>query len=152
MAKDLARGANRTQLVLGSVFVTLGALLAGLGVSQLLFWWSGTLAGLTIEPIVLPLSLVFLATGLPRLLRARRLRWLERHGVRVPAEVLEVIPTREVIDRRIPVVRLKLRVQPTDAPAFITELRWAVGFEPMAVGRRIEVRHRPGRPRWVATL
>jgi hypothetical protein len=70
----------------------------------------------------------------------------------VPAEVLEVIPTREVIDRRIPVVRLKLRVQPTDAPAFITELRWAVGFEPMAVGRRIEVRHRPGRPRWVATL
>jgi hypothetical protein len=144
--------ANRSQLVLGSVFVALGALLAGLGVSQLLFWWSGTLTGLTIEPIVLPLGLVFFLAGLPRLLRARRLRWLERHGVRVSAEVLEVTPTREVIDRRTPVVRLKLRVQPTDAPAFISEIRWAVGFEPMVVGRRIEVRHRPGRPRWVAPL
>ena len=72
--------AHRTQLVLGSVFTALGTLLVALGLAQLAFWWNGALSGLTIEPIVLPMGVVFLAVGVPKLLTARRLRWLERHG------------------------------------------------------------------------
>ncbi len=75
--------AHRTQLVLGGVFTTLGTLLLALGLAQLAFWWNGELSGLTIEPIVMPMGGVFLAVGLPRLLRARRLHWLERHGATV---------------------------------------------------------------------
>lgn len=144
--------AHRTQLVLGSVFTALGTLLVALGLAQLAFWWNGALSGLTIEPIVLPMGVVFLAVGVPKLLTARRLHWLERHGVVVGAEVLSVTPTREVIDRRIPVVRLTLRVEPTEGGAFTTEVRWPVGVQPMVPGRRVQVRHRPGRPRWVAPV
>jgi hypothetical protein len=60
--------AHRTQLVLGSVFTALGTLLVALGLAQLAFWWNGALSGLTIEPIVLPMGVVFLAVGVPKLL------------------------------------------------------------------------------------
>jgi hypothetical protein len=143
---------HRTQLVLGTVFTALGAMLLGLGGLQLAVWWNRSLSGLTIEPIVLPMGAVFVAFGLPRLLRARRELWLARHGVVVPAEVLTVVGTNEVIDKKFAVVRVTLRVEPPGAPHFTTELRWPVGFTPMTPGRRVEVRHRPGHPHWVAPI
>lgn len=143
---------HRTQLVLGSVFTVLGAMLLALGVLQLALWWNRSLSGLTLEPIVLPMGAGFVAVGLPRLLRARRVRWLVRHGVVVPAEVLAVAATNEVIDKKFHVVRVTLRVEPPNAAPFTTELRWPVGLTPMTPGRRVEVRHRPGHPQWVAPL
>jgi hypothetical protein len=45
-----------------------------------------------------------------------------------------------------------LRVKRVGGGAFTTEVRWPVGLQPMVPGRRVQVRHRPGRPRWVAPV
>lgn len=141
--------AERTQRALGLVFSILGAVLLGLGLLQLVVWWNGQLSGLTIEPIVVPLGLIFLLVGLPRLLEARRVGWLRRHGVTASAEVLAVASTRIVIDKRFPVLQLSLRVEPQGSEPFTTELRWPMGMQMLVPGNRVEVRCRPGRRRWV---
>ena len=142
--------AHSTRRVLGFVFTTLGALLLALGLAQLAFWWNRTLGGLTIEPIVVPLGLIFVGVGLPKLLTARRVAWLERHGVLADAEVITVTPTRQTLDR-VPVVEVELRLRTAAGQETTTRARWPLGAEAgrLVPGRRLRVRTRPGRPGWV---
>lgn len=143
--------AQKTLLMLGAVFTTLAVLLLGVAGAQLAFWWNRTLSGLTIEPVLVPMGLIFLAVGLPKLTRGLRERWLVRHGEEVDAEVLSVTHTRQTVDDRSAVMRLELKVRSSEGAEYTTRVRWPVGAtaQRMVPGRRIRVRIRPGRPAWV---
>lgn len=116
-----------TLLVLGGVFTGLGALLLLAGLAQLLFFWNRRASGITIEPIVLPMGLLFVIVG-GRFLRLELgARWLAKNGIDAQAEVLRIEQTREIVDRQQVVCRLGLRVHLPGQEPYDVSIRWLMG-------------------------
>ncbi|MDI3283646.1 hypothetical protein [Polyangium sp. 15x6] len=116
-----------TQLVLGSVFTGLGALLLLAGLAQLLFFWDRTPGGLTIEPIVVPMGLILGLVGVRFLRRELGARWLAQNGLDAQAEVLRIAHTGELVQRQGVVCVLSLRVHLPDQAPYDVSVRYLMG-------------------------
>lgn len=141
--------AETTERVLGVVFASLGVVLLGLGFFQLSYWLRGAATGPTIEPIVMPVGLIFAVAGVRRLLRVWRMKALATRGVDADAEVLAVTPTGKATDGQ-PWVNVRLRVYVRDNAPVEVDITWLVRpIDRLAVGARVAVRYLPERPRVV---
>lgn len=131
---DLAR---TTQLVLGIVFTCLGLLLVTLGLVQLSYFLGGAAKTLTIEPIVIPVGLIFFIPGSLHLRRYLINRTIDLHGIPAEAQLLRIEHTKAKVQGQ-PVIQLVLRVNaPNKAPYDVT-IRWLM--RPMDGVRLVEGR------------
>lgn len=138
--------------MLGWVFSGLGIVLLGLGLVQLLVYWNGSVGGLTIEPIVVPMGIILGLVGGRFLRRELRRRWLERNGVRAQAVLVASEHTGEVVDKTHAVVRLTLRVELEGRAPYEVTLAWPLGPRDglrLDPGNRIGVLVSPRSPTWV---
>jgi len=139
--------AKTTQLVLGIVFTLLGLLLVTLGLIQLSYYLGGAAKTLTIEPIVIPVGLIFFIPGARHLRRYLINRTIDLHGIPAEAQLLRIEHTKARVQGQ-PVIQLALRVHaPNKAPYEVT-IRWLM--RPMdgvmlVEGRMLRVKIHPSR-------
>jgi hypothetical protein len=115
--------AKTTQLVQGIVFTALGLLLVTLGLVQFSYYLGGVTKTLTIEPIVIPVGLIFFIPGSLHLRRYLINRTIDQQGILADAQLLRIEHTKARV-QGAPVVKLSLRVNsPSKGPHDVT-VRW----------------------------
>jgi len=143
--------AKTTQLVLGIVFLSLGLLLLLVGCIQLSLYLSGPANRLTIEPILIPVGLIFSIPGGLNLRRFLINRYIDRHGISADALLVHIAYTKTEIEGQA-IVKLHLRVNHPERPAYDAHIRWMM--RPMdglllQQGRTVRVKVHPGNHREV---
>lgn len=138
-------------LVSSIIALSFGLLILAVGLVQLSFNLTSKTSDYTLESILIPLGVVVMLGGILGLRRVAMRRYIERHGIATPAEVLETGFTKAEVDGQ-PVINLRLRVMPQDKPPYEVGMKWTM--RPMdgmnlAVGKVVQVKVHPTKHREV---